>query len=202
MGLPSPRGLELRRRQGGALEAQGQPYQAPTRPHLNQSRLQRPYLRSRSHSQGSRWCGFRGTLVTPTQTVEICSPRLEGPAAQRGPPARLGARSAGGQPLRGQAWPAPGPRLPATRRERRDPASRSGAFAAAMLRIPETRNSPDVHPLMIDGKTVVSPRGGASLGRGRTLNTGRSGRDADAQGHAACDPVDVTRPGVSPTGGG
>lgn len=95
MGLPSPRGPELRRRQGGALEAQGQPYQAPTRPHLNQSRLQRPYLRSRSHSQGSRWCGFRGTLVTPTQTVEICSPRLEGPAAQRGPPARLGARSAG-----------------------------------------------------------------------------------------------------------
>lgn len=91
---------------------------------------------------------------------------------------------------------------PATRKERRDPASRSGAFAAAMLRIPETRNSPDVHPLMIDGKTVVSPRGGASLGRGRTLNTGRPGRDADAQGHAACDPVDVTRPGVSPTGGG
>lgn len=196
MGLPSPRGPELRRRQGGALEAQGQPYQAPTRPHLNQSRLQRPYLRSRSHSQGSRWCGFRGTLVTPTQTVEICSPRLEGPAAQRGPPARLGARSAGEAAAQRSSVASARPAPP------RHPASRSGAFAAAMLRIPETRNSPDVHPLMIDGKTVVSPRGGASLGRGRTLNTGRSGRDADAQGHAACDPVDVTRPGVSPTGGG
>lgn len=196
MGLPSPRGPELRRRQGGALEAQGQPYQAPTRPHLNQSRLQRPYLRSRSHSQGSRWCGFRGTLVTPTQTVEICSPRLEGPAAQRGPPARLGARSAGEAAAQSSSVASARPAPP------RHPASRSGAFAAAMLQIPETRNSPDVHPLMIDGKTVVSPRGGASLGRGRTLNTGRSGRDADAQGHAACDPVDVTRPGVSPTGGG
>lgn len=196
MGLPSPRGPELRRRQGGALEAQGQPYQAPTRPHLNQSRLQRPYLRSRSHSQGSRWCGFRGTLVTPTQTVEICSPRLEGPAAQGGPLARLGAPSAGEAAAQRSSVASARPAPP------RHPASRSGAFAAAMLRIPETRNSPDVHPLMIDGKTVVSPRGGASLGRGRTLNTGRSGRDADAQGHAACDPVDVTRPGVSPTGGG
>lgn len=143
----------------------------------------------------------RDTSHTHTDGGDL-QPQARGAGHAEGPPGSLGARSAGGQPLRGQAWPAPGPRLPATRRERRDPASRSGAFAAAMLRIPETRNSPDVHPLMIDGKTVVSPRGGASLGRGRTLNTGRSGRDADAQGHAACDPVDVTRPGVSPTGGG